>query len=324
MWNDTTLLKKGGFLINSTVKEPRINLKANLDLEDYVLIKALQMQCLQKEQISLKLELDYKLGDALPILDNAGNQKRNEFMYFDDKQLVGYIGICSFGDTDTTLEITGMVHPDYRRQGIFFKLHDLVMSECKRRNAERILLLCDRNSVSGQEFLKGIGAVYQNSEYEMYLHAMPNEMGDERLPDLSFRKATNADADEIARQNAIYFGDREAIENNEIKSEGVILPEDEERRGMSIYLAEMDKQVIGKVHLQINNDIGGIFGLGVLPEMRKMGFGRTILIKAIAMLKDAKAREIMLQVATGNTSALGLYQSCGFRETSIMDYYELL
>jgi ribosomal protein S18 acetylase RimI-like enzyme len=245
-------------------------------------------------------------------------------MYFDDKQLVGYIGISSFGGTDTTLEITGMVHPDYRRQGIFLALHDLVMSECKRRNAERILLLCDRNSVSGQEFLKRIGAVYQNSEYEMYLHAVPNEMGEERLTDLSFRKATNADADEIARQNAIYFGDREAIENNEIKSEGVILPEDEERRGMSIYLAEMDKQVIGKVHLQINNDIGGIFGLGVLPEMRKMGLGRTILIKAIAMLKDAKAREIMLQVATGNTSALGLYKSCGFRETSIMDYYELL
>jgi ribosomal protein S18 acetylase RimI-like enzyme len=60
----------------------------------------------------------------------------------------------------------------------------------------------------------------------------------------------------------------------------------------------------------------------VLPEYRGRGFGRELLLKGIAKLKEANAREIMLQVAAGNDRALGLYQSCGFVETSVMDYYK--
>ena len=62
--------------------------------------------------------------------------------------------------------------------------------------------------------------------------------------------------------------------------------------------------------------------MGVLPENRKKGFGRAILMKAINMLKEANVEEIMLQVATGNATALALYKSCGFQEVSVMDYYE--
>jgi len=44
---------------------------------------------------------------------------------------------------------------------------------------------------------------------------------------------------------------------------------------------------------------------------------------AIEKLKAANATEIMLQVAAENVTALNLYKSCGFRETSVMDYFEL-
>ena len=92
---------------------------------------------------------------------------------------------------------------------------------------------------------------------------------------------------------------------------------------MSIYLVEKDDCIIGKVHLQLINGIGGIYGLGVLPENRGKGFGRAILLNAIEKLKDAKAEKIMLQVAAENATALSLYKSCGFKETSVMDYFEL-
>lgn len=92
---------------------------------------------------------------------------------------------------------------------------------------------------------------------------------------------------------------------------------------MTIYLAEVDQQVIGKVHIQVSPGIGGIYGLGVLPEYRGKGYGRATLLKAIDKLKEANAGDIMLQVAVENANALRLYQSCGFVETSTMDYYEL-
>lgn len=281
------------------------------------------MQCSHEEQIILKLELDYKLGDAVNSTGRTGIRDINEFMYYAGEQLVGYIGICDFGGTLAPLEITGMVHPKYRRQGIFSKLFELAIAECGRRNGRGILVLCDKKSVSGHKFLERVGAEYKFSEFEMYLHDESFEMIEKRLCGINFRKAANADAFEVARQNTIYFGDRPEKENENDPNEGILLPEDEERKGMTIYFAEKDNQIIGKVHLQMINGLGGIYGLGILPENRGKGFGRAILLKAIEKLKDAKATEIMLQVAAENETALRLYKSCGFQETSVMDYFEL-
>lgn len=304
--------------MNKIINEPWIKLNDCLRQEDYDLIHSLQMYCSNEDQITLKLELDYKLSDSVNRTDKANIHDINEFMYFSGAQLVGYIGISAFGGRSATLEVTGMVHPNYRRQGIFSKLFELALAECRRRNADSVLLLCDRKSDSGQKFLKKVGAAYNVSEFEMYLNDESSEVNGKRLCDINFRKATNADAFEIARQNAIYFGHRLDEEN-----ENIPLPEDEERRGITIYLAKKDDKLIGKVQLQLANGLGGIYGLGVLPEHRGKGLGRAILLGAIEKLKAANATEIMLQVATENETALNLYKSCGFHETSVMDYFEL-
>ncbi len=301
-----------------TIKDPWFKLIGHLHQEDYDLIHLLQSHCSKADQITLKLELDYKRSDAIHLTDEGKLHDINEFMYFSGAQLVGYLGVSVFGGATAPPEVTGMVHPNFRRQGVFSTLLQLALAECRRRNAGPVLLLCDRNAASGQKFLEKINAVYRVSEFEMYLQ---NERtrADERLPcDISFRKATNADAFEVARQNAIYFGDC-LVEGND----NIPLPEDEEKRGMTIYLAEKNHQLIGKVHLQLTNGLGGIYGLGVLPEHRGKGLGRAILLEAIETLKAASATEIMLQVATENATALSLYKSCGFREASVMDYFVL-
>ncbi len=304
--------------MNHTINDTWIKLSSCLHQEDYDLIHLLQSHCSKEDQITLKLELDYKRSDAINRTHKGNLHDINEFMYFSGAQLVGYIGISAFGDTTASPEVTGMVHPNYRRQGVFSKLFELALAECRRRNTGSVLLLCDRNSASGQKFLEKTGAAYSVSEFEMYLHDELTGVNKRRLCDISFRKATNADAFEVARQNAIYFGDCLEEEN-----ENIPLPEDEERRGMTIYLAEKNNQLIGKVHLQLANGLGGIYGLGVLPEHRGKGLGRAILLGAIAQLKAANATEIMLQVAAENAAALNLYKSCGFCETSVMDYFKL-
>ena len=304
--------------MNKTINEPWIKRNNCLRQEDYDLIHSLELSCSNEDQITLKLELDYKLSDALNRTDKSNIHDINEFMYFSGTQLVGYIGISAFGGTSASLEVTGMVHPNYRRQGIFSKLFELVLAECRQRNANSVLLLCDRKSAPGQKFLEKVGAAYNVSEFEMYLHDESSEANEKQLCDINIRKATNADAFEIARQNTIYFDDRLEEEN-----ENILLPEDEERRGMTIYLSEKNDQIVGKVHLQLANGLGGIYGLGVLPEHRGKGLGRAILLRGIEKLKAAKATEIMLQVAAENSTALNLYKSCGFRETSIMDYFKL-
>lgn len=289
-----------------------IKLTEYLNQEDYNVINKLQNICSDYDKTTLKLELDYKLASTDKVILSISNI--NEFMYFNGKELLGYIGICSFGGS--SLEVNGMVHPDYRRRGIFKRLYQLVKDESLKRSIKCMLLLSDRNSESGQAFLKSIGASYKYSEYEMYLR----KDGDSSLTDtdinkITFRKCTNADAKEIARQNAIYF-------ESDYDETDMIMPEEEEKRWMSIYLAENKDLIIGKAHLQLTNGAGGIYGLGVLPEHRNKGYGRKILLKAIETLNAKKAESIMLQVATQNSNALKLYKSCGFVEESTMDYYE--
>jgi ribosomal protein S18 acetylase RimI-like enzyme len=311
-----------------TIQNPWIKLKGNIVAEDYDLINQLQERCIEVDGTALKLELDYKIGVGPE--KNSGIQNINEFMYFDGEKLIGYLGICSFGGPR---EVNGMVDPDYRRQGVFTKLFELVLAEWKRRDTGSMLLLGDRKSESGQKFIAGTGAQYKHSEYEMYLKEDAPISTQHQFSGITFRKATNADANEIARQNAIYFNDEydendfEETEqdNQEIidQTEEMILPEEEEKRGMTSYLVEKDGQIIGKVNLQLTSKLGAIFGLGVLPEHRRKGYGRALLLMAIEKLKEANAQEIMLQVAAENSNALNLYKSCGFVETSTMDYFEM-
>lgn len=308
--------------MSKTINNPWIKLKNSLIQEEYKLIHALETLCALEDQVAFKLELDYKLMDKGISTNKACLRDINDFMYFDGEQLIGYIGICYFGGA--AMEINGMVHPDYRRQGIFSKLLKLAISECKGRNAGSILALCDNKSVSGLRFLDRVGAVYQSSEFEMYLNQEAYEKIQKQTNGIIFRKATNKDVREIARQDHIYFGD-DLDEENEAEAEnGIIPPEAEEKRGNIVYLMQVEDKVIGKVKLELIKGItGGIYGLGVLPEYRGKGYGRAILLKSIEKLKEAKATEIMLQVATENSKALNLYQSCGFQETSRMDYFEI-
>lgn len=249
--------------------------------------------------------------------DHPGIRNINEFLYFDGEKIIGYAGICSFGPGAP--EVNGMVHPDYRGQGVFTSIHALVMAEWKRRGSGDLLLLCDRNSVLGQRFVKGTGAGLSFSEYEMYLTGTPSA---EDPKDIVFRKATNADAAEIARQNKIFHGDVHADPQKEAEADvDPVFPEEEASRGVSIFMAEKAGVTVGKVHLQMADGVGGIYGLGVLPAFRRQGFGRAILLMAAKRLREEGACEIMLQVVLDNANALNLYKSCGFSETSMMDYF---
>lgn len=296
-----------------TITRSWIKLLGGLNRADSEKIRELQKLCEKADGISLKLELDYKLADA----ENGGVSSRNinEFMYFDGDTLIGYMGICDFGGAGSQAEITGMVHPEYRRKGVFSKLYELTVAECRRRKQSAgILALCDRNSISGKEFLRLIGAEYDFSEFEMYLRH-DREL---QINGITLRKANNGDARELARQDAIYFG-HENADCGELR-----LPEEEEKRGFTMYLAVNNSgETVGKVNLQISGVLGGIYGLGVLPEYRGKGFGRGVLCSAVQILKNSGCGEIMLQVAAKNATALNLYKSCGFEENSVMDYYKV-
>src|ERR1700686_3209737 len=57
---------------------------------------------------------------GLEMLRERAGDETNDFLYYANGQLVGYLEADSYGGKEK--ELTGMVHPDFRRQGIFTTL----------------------------------------------------------------------------------------------------------------------------------------------------------------------------------------------------------
>jgi len=289
--------------------EIKLIMSPYLEDEELQKVRALEKKCIALDGHTLKLELDYKQSMANELSMDSAHM--NEFMCKIEDQVIAYAGICGFDGM--TLEVNGMVDPSYRRQGLFTTLIDFVIDEVNTRKEETLLLLADSESLSGQAFIKTLEVAYQHSEYEMFLEMKKPISFDKR--GLTFRKASNDDADEIVNQNAVYFD--KAVEEIDMP-----LPETEEKRGMTIYLAELEDLTIGKVNIEIFKGVAGLFGLGVKPDYRGKGYGREILEFAVTKAIELGAEGVMLQVEAENDRALSLYKSCGFKIASKMDYFK--
>ncbi|HEY8804923.1 MAG TPA: GNAT family N-acetyltransferase [Clostridium sp.] len=285
-----------------------IIMKEELDKADYKAIKSLEAVCSYKQKTNLKLELDFKMQKT----NFVKNKVMAEFLYFEDKILVGYLGLCNFGGV--TVEISGMVHPKFRRKGIFIKLLLIAKKEWQKTLHLEVLALCDHTSISGLAFINSIRAEYACAEYKMCLSKKKFEVTHAYV--IKLRVATSEDATEIDRQTSIYFGAPE----KEIVT-GIAPPNIKLGDNFISYVAELRGKIIGKIHISITDNEGFIYGFGVLPEFRGRGYGREILNATLDILKKKGADNIFLEVATENKNALSLYESCGFEEISVMDYY---
>ena len=293
-----------------------ISMNLELDEENYKAIKKLEAICYEEQITYLKLELDFKMGQ---MKNSIKNKIMTEFLYYENKVLVGYLGLCNFGRD--TVEVSGMVHPNFRKKGIFKKLYLLAREEWQKICPSEVLALCDHTSVSGLAFINSLGAEYASSEYKMCLNKVltldsPSSHG------IKLRVATSEDVAEMYRQDSINFGLVEKkIDDKEVQEEIEKTAIQLEDATTINYLAERTGKIIGKIRITITNNEGFIYGFGVLPDYRGKGYGREILCYALDILKKKQIDDIFLEVATENKNALGLYESCGFEEISVMDYY---
>jgi ribosomal protein S18 acetylase RimI-like enzyme len=296
------------------INQHTISMKFELNEEDYEAIKNLETICCDEQIINLKLELDYKMSLRR---NSIKNKIMTEFFYYENGFLVGYLGLCNFHGT--SVEVSGMVDPKFRRRGIFKKLYVLAVEECKRMGPSEVLVLCDHTSRSGLAFIEEIGAEYGLSEYKMRVNQRTLQIKNALA--VKLRLATSEDSAEIDRQSSIYFGmSEEQADNKEHKGDKEKTSIDVDDNFIS-YMAEVQGEIIGKIHISLTNNKGFIYGFGVLPKFRGNGYGREILCLTLDIFKRENVDNIFLEVATENKNALELYESCGFEETSVMDYY---
>ncbi|MDR6123564.1 ribosomal protein S18 acetylase RimI-like enzyme [Bacillus sp. SLBN-46] len=271
-----------------------------LTQEELASIKELQEICEKDGGFQLKLNYD--------MLKNRSGQVKEDFLHYEDDQLVGFLGSYDFGNK---VELCGMVHPDYRRRGIFTRLLEKGIEEAKRRNIKKILLNAPSNSLSAKNFLTAIPCTFYVAEYQMKWHNV--ELSED--PSVTLRPSTTTEDFEAEIQlevSAFGFNEDEARRfNQQIR---------ENSRDQN-FIIEADGKTAGKIRVDEANGEAWIYGFAVFPELQGKGIGRKALTKVVKT-ENQKGLSVFLEVEAKNAHALKLYESCGFRSYHSQDYYK--
>jgi ribosomal protein S18 acetylase RimI-like enzyme len=293
--------------MSEKILDEAITIKKYISEKEYKEISKLEKICFLQDKTNLKLELDYRMN--VRRNPEIGLKEINELLYYVQDTLVAYIGISSFGGSNVG-EVNGMTHPNFRRKGLFKRLFELAMEECKKRKFNKVLLLSDGNSRSGIEFINSVSGEYDFSEYRM---KVINKTTIGSISPVRLRKAEKPDGKQIARQNAIFFDHSEEYEWSS---------EEDDDLSKNTYMVELNEAVIGKIAISYDDNSAFISGFGILPDFRGKGYGKASLKEALRLIDEKGIHNIELDVESKNSNALNLYKACGFKEQSVMSYYK--
>jgi ribosomal protein S18 acetylase RimI-like enzyme len=265
-------------------------------------IEGLASLCNTHEGLDLKL--------IWSALRTRPHDRTNDFLYYENGMLVGFAGLFNFNPKEA--EINGMVHPDYRRRGIFTALFNAAREVCPRRGITKILMIVERVSRSGLAFASAMHARYDHSEYKMKLEGprFPARFD----PRLQLRLARAEDSAILAHIIAISF---------DLLEHEVSVASEIDNPLRRCYVAQLDDAVIGTISVSLDGREAYIYGFGILPEYRGRGYGRQTLARTVQEILATGQERIALEVEVQNKSALTLYESCGFKEAGCYDYYAL-
>ncbi len=89
------------------------------------------------------------------------------------------------------------------------------------------------------------------------------------------------------------------------------------------FVAECDGVIVGYVCLMSLFEEAQILDIAVAPDKRGRGIARLLMDHAVTVAREKKAEVLALEVRSTNSSAITLYERCGFVRTGIRNkYYE--
>jgi ribosomal protein S18 acetylase RimI-like enzyme len=261
-------------------------------------IAALEVDSVSADGGRLKLEwntLKARSGNAV-----------EDVLWWEDGRLVGFLGLYAFGGP--TVELAGMVHPDYRRRGIGTRLLDEAIELCREQGRHKILLVIPRTSPGGRAIAESRRGFLDHSEHALDLDGDAVEGPSD--PSLILRPVSSDDITEEARILAEAFGQSES---------SMVLDAPDESR----LVAERDGRVIATLRVRRSPEQWGIYGFAVEPRHQGIGIGRDLLRRVCRQAHRAGVTRLHLEVEVNNDRALGLYTSLGFTPTSTEDYFDI-
>ncbi|HDR7657682.1 TPA: GNAT family N-acetyltransferase [Bacillus wiedmannii] len=259
-------------------------------------------------------QIDYSSDLHINFLTARTNEEINDFLLYDDTQLIGSLSMYDF-ERPTKLELIGFVHPNYRKQHIGTTLLQAAIKEIRIREADEALLITNGDSISGKEFAKHMKLPYLYSEYSMEFKT--KEVQKTPKNTIQFPLASSESLLDLIEISSKAFGD--SAENTAIWLQKMM-----NSPSHQVYSALINEKVIGTITVSEQEQSTTLSGFAVHPSYQGKGYGKDILSYMVHTLITKGISTIELDVETKNNHALKLYTQCGFEIKTKHDYYNVM
>ncbi|MCC5791363.1 MAG: GNAT family N-acetyltransferase [Legionellaceae bacterium] len=235
---------------------------------------------------------------------------QSNWLYTIDDSL--YASASVFYFYDEACEISLLVHPDKRQQGIASELLRRLYPLLVQHQMQQLIFTLGAGSPHWP-WLRDKGLLYKTSEYHMRRQGFePHLIGERRI---KVRRAKGTDLPHLCQIDSQCFNHRPEM----LERYSLLLHDPR----YALLVAQLGERVIGKAHINWQSNEAVLSDIGILPLYQKQGFGGELLASAIEKSLKEGCSVQSLSVETGNSHALALYQRFGFQTIEAFDYGEL-
>lgn len=254
------------------------------------------------------------------IFGVPGYDSQSHFLAIKDSEIVGSVkGEVFAGKTG----IIGMiVSPEYRMCGVEDTLYDLVMNYYGQKGLNDARVLVDSTFPKMIAFYKSRGFYIWRISYHMSCNiAQLVKSSPQIVAGYNIGAGNPNEMDNIRDVLTAGFQNEHV---QEIISEFNRLIQEKGFDINGLIVARKDNAIVGMIFNFIHPAMpktGYVTWISVIPSERNKGLGKHLLSSGLSWMRDKGALTAELNVDLKNSSALKLYQSCGFEvvsETNIM------
>lgn len=233
------------------------------------------------------------------------------FLAYKDDKLVGFLS--NYADEIDDVEISLLVHPKYRKQGIATELSKFFEKETEQYNLQEIYFQTEERFISENKDLpdKWNLKIYYDTDLILVRDREKYEI--EINPLWQVKKAEISDVESIADFQSKSFNMPKKI-SKKYASEAI------SGEKSDIYILIEDDIVIASCSIDYSYKYNYLFGFATLEEKRGRGAGSYLIKSLINKLIDTNSEKFQIIVEDKNIGARKLYERLGFEKQSTIVY----
>ena len=234
------------------------------------------------------------------------------FLFYEKGELVGLLTVYA---DDQDVEVTILVHPNHRRQGIARALFTSFEKEMTSFPIRSVTFQTERIFLdSHPDFVSNWGLI-EDEETETWLGKDRKPYPLANVSNLEVLLADRSYQEQISQLKFQAFSEehesREVVDRYVAKA----LKDPESR----LYILLKNDQVIGTCTVDLSSNTNYLYGLAIAELERGQGYGSYIAKSLVNKLIEQNDKEFQIAVEDSNVGAKRLYEKIGFvKQTQVV------